>query len=121
ALAAPRRRRRRKPRVPPTAPRTGSRCAVSSGVRQGLIEIGDDVLDVLEADADADQPVADAGGAPRFGIELPVRGRRRVAHEGLDAAEAGADPGQLERVAEPDGGVDAACDLEGEHAPEALG
>src|SRR5579862_8632101 len=57
------------------------------GCLESLFEIGDEVVDVLDADGEADEAVADAEGA------AAVRGDRGMGHDGrvlrqrLDAAE----------------------------------
>src|ERR1051325_9720539 len=52
-----------------------------------LIEVGDDVPDVFEADRDSDEPVGDAYARARLRKHRGVGHRRRVRDERLDAAE----------------------------------
>ena len=54
--------------------------------RQRLIEVGDDVVDVLDADAEPDHFRPHAGLALLLGRHLPMRGRGRVAGERLGVA-----------------------------------
>src|SRR5580658_7314051 len=61
-------------------------CDHGSGV-EGLLQIGNDVVDVLDADAQANQLRGNAGVALFFGRHLPVSGGGRVARERLGIAE----------------------------------
>ena len=56
--------------------------------RKALLEVVDDVVDVLGADADADQVLSDAGFALLLVRELLVRGGPGVDGEGLRVADA---------------------------------
>src|SRR5690242_9112105 len=63
-----------------------------------LIEIGQNVVDVLDADADADRLRPDARLLLLFGRHLPVRGRGRMARKRLGVAHIDQPLDQLERI-----------------------
>ena len=82
--------------------------------RQRLIEIGDDVVDMLDADAEPDHFRPHAGLALLLGRHLPMRGRGRMAGERLGVAHIDQPLEQLERVVEALAGVKPAGDAEGQ-------
>ena len=67
----------------------------TSHLGERVVEVGDEVLDILTADRDPDQPVADAGGDAVFARHCRVGHRRRVLDEGFDTAQEA-----LDRIAE---------------------
>src|SRR3954463_14805563 len=70
------------------------------GGLQGLGEVVDDVARILEADGEADQFLADAGGFQRGFIQLAVRCAGRMDDQGLRVADIGKVRGKLQRVDE---------------------
>src|SRR5579863_5255986 len=86
----------------------------TDGGTERLVEIGDDVIDVLDADAQAYGLRPDACDALLLGRHLPVRGRGRMAGERLGVAEVHQALEELERVVEARARVVAAADGEGE-------
>src|SRR4051812_35931541 len=67
---------------------------------QRLGKIVDDVAGILEADREADQLLADAGGFERRFIELAMRGAGRMDDQGLRVTDIGEMRGKLQRVDE---------------------
>jgi hypothetical protein len=63
-------------------------------------DVGDDVVDVLDAHRDAHQILRDAGARQFLGVELAVRGRGRVAGERLGVADVDQPQDHLQRVDE---------------------
>ena len=57
--------------------------------RQRLLQIGDDVGGILQADREAHHVVAGAGGLALLVGELAVRGRGRVDDQAADVADVG--------------------------------
>ena len=72
-----------------------------------------------EPHRDPQEPVADPGLAPDLGIHLPVRRGGRVRDQRHHAAEAPADPAELQRLRDPAAGLEPAGNLERERAAEA--
>ena len=72
---------------------------------EGLVEVPQDVVRVLEPDRDADEVRADAAGDERLVAELLVRRGRRVDDERADVADVGEVAAQLDRLDEPPAGV----------------
>ena len=98
---------RRVPLDPPA-----HRQARLGGAEPGL-EVGDDVLDALQADGQAHQARRDAGRQLLLGGQLRVRRRGRVDDQAADVADVGHVAVQLERLDELLAGLDAAVQLEG--------
>jgi hypothetical protein len=81
---------------------------------QRLIEIGENVVDVLDADREADHLRPHAGFLLLRGRHLTVRGRCRVAGERLGVAHVDQPLEQLQRVVELLAGLEPASDAEGD-------
>ena len=88
---------------------------------RALVEVGDDVLDRLDAHRDADHVVADPHRVPLGVRHLLMGGRGGVDHQRLGVADVGQVGGQLDTVDELDPGVVPALDPEGEHRAGAGG
>ena len=58
------------------------------GSLQGLLEVGDQVVDVLQPDAEPEEAVGDPDPRALGGRHLGVGGVARLAHERVHAAEA---------------------------------
>src|SRR5262245_46250013 len=71
------------------------------GRLQGVVEVVDDVVDVLDADGDADHVVAYARRVTLVVGHLLVRGRRRMDDQGLGVADVRQVRRQVHRVDEP--------------------
>ena len=90
---------------------------LSSGALGGAeagVEVGQDVLERLEADGQADQVGGDAGGGLLGLGQLRVGGRRRVDGQAADVADVGQVAEQLEPLDEAPARLLAALDAEGE-------
>ena len=78
--------------MPLRKPAKGGQPSVSRSIGRSsverLFEVIEKILDLLAADRQADQRVADPGGGPLLGTQSCVRGERRPGDQGLDAAEA---------------------------------
>ena len=61
----------------------------SLGLGDGLIEVGDDVIHVLDADGEADEVLRQVGILELLGGKLRVRGRGRMDNQGLCVADIG--------------------------------
>src|SRR5687767_14751566 len=83
-----------------------------------LVEIGDDVVDMLDADRQPDIIVRDAGRQLLLCGQLGVRGRGRVNREAARIADIGDVVEQLQRVDEVPAGGLAALQLEADQAAE---
>src|ERR1700721_2651277 len=59
---------------------------------QGHVRVGDEILSVLESDGEPYRARVDPRTLQRPRIQLPVRGRRRVADLGVRAAQGRGDP-----------------------------
>ena len=95
----------------------GDHRAAPSGLihrAERLIEVGDDVVDVLDADAEPDHLRRHAGLPLLLRRHLPVRGRRRMAGQRLGVAQVDEPLDQRERVVEPLAGLESARDAEGQ-------
>src|SRR5688572_16829376 len=90
------------------------------GSLERLLEVGDEVADVLEPDAEAQEPVGDPDPGALGGGHLGVRGVARLAHERVHAAEARRVGDHAEPAEEPFGRLAAAGELECEHPAEAV-
>ena len=69
-------------------------------VGDGLIEIGEDVADILDADGESDQLGGHAGAGLLLDGKLLVRGGRGMDDQRLGIADIGQQRKQLERVDE---------------------
>jgi hypothetical protein len=87
---------------------------------QGVLEVGLDVLDVLDAHRHPHQVRAYAGALLLGFRQLLVGGGRRVDDQRLGIADVGQVTGQLDVVDELPGRVGAALDAEVEHGAEAV-
>ena len=97
--------------VGPTGPGgLPSRCG------QGLVEVLEDVVDVLDADAKPDDVRRDAGGLLLVLGHLPVRRRGRMRRQRAHVADVDEALEDLERVVELDAGLVAALDAEAQQA-----
>ena len=76
------------------------------------------ILRVLDADAEADELIADAERFAFFGRDVGIAHQGQRADERLDAAEAGADGWDSQGVDEAVGGLAVAVDFEGDDAAE---
>jgi pimeloyl-ACP methyl ester carboxylesterase len=85
------------------------------------LEVGDDVVDALEAHREAHQAGLDTRRALLLVVELTVGGRRRVDHQGANVAQVGQLIVQLECVGERLAGGAAALDDEAGYRPGACG
>jgi|HubBroStandDraft_4_1064222.scaffolds.fasta_scaffold250821_2 hypothetical protein len=73
---------------------------------EGLIEVGDDVVDVLDPDAQPDHLGTDACGFELICGHLPVRRRGRMAGQRLGVANIDQPLDETERVVEPLAGIE---------------
>src|SRR4051812_43146043 len=115
---AGRSRKTRSPTGPPSThpPMSGAlRCAEAG------LEVGQDVLDALQADGEADEAGRDAGRQLLLGGELGVRGRGRVDHQAPHVTDVGHVAVQLEGLDEALARLAATVQLEGEYPPAPLG
>src|ERR1035437_3336212 len=85
----------------------------------GLVEVGDDVVDVLDADRDANQLRSHAAGDLIGRRQLLVSGGCGVDDQTLRVADVGQQAEELDRVDELAAGVDATLEPEGHDATEA--
>ena len=85
---------------------------------EGVVEVGDEVFDVFDADGEADQPVGDADLLANVGGNGGVSHRRGMRDEGLDAAEAFGEGAKFHVIEQVAGRIEAA-DVEREHGAEA--
>ena len=83
---------------------------------QSLREVGDDIFDVLDTHAEADQVRSDTCFDELFVAELAVRVACRVQHAAAGVGHVGHDANHLEAVHELDGLFTATLDTEGENA-----
>src|SRR5512133_1338887 len=63
---------------------------------EGLVEIRDQILDVLDTDGEANETILDAQPEPLLARALVVADGRGMGDQRLDTAQAGADAEQLE-------------------------
>ncbi|KAB8760612.1 hypothetical protein FH972_026604 [Carpinus fangiana] len=91
------------------------------GGLEALLKVGDDVVNVLYADADADQVGGDAGVGLLLVGQLLVGGGPGVDGQTLGVADVGQVGDELEAVDDLRAGGLAALDAKGEHAAEAAG
>ena len=107
----------------PASPGCADELAVGGDVGRGRVEglgqVGDEVVDVLQADRQADEVIGDAGRSLLLGLQLRVRGRGGVDDERLGVADVGQQAEDLDVVDEPAPGLDAALDAERDDAAEA--
>ncbi|CDZ89285.1 hypothetical protein RHRU231_470133 [Rhodococcus ruber] len=113
--SAARCRRSRDGRPPAAVPRGAGRRAPSRRDRlEAGGEVGEDVVDVFDADGEADLAGGDAGGELFGGGELGVGGRGGVDDQRAHVADVGDVAVQGQRVHELLAGVDAAGEFEGD-------
>src|SRR5580704_14788230 len=93
-------------RLPPAS------CRGCSGQR--LIEIFEYVLNVFDADAEPDCFRGNAGSTLLVRSHLPMRGRSGMAAQRAGVADIDQSFDKLERIVEHLGGLETACDAEGE-------
>ena len=86
-----------------------------------MLEVGEDVVDVLGADGEADGVGVDAAGTQLLLGELGVRGGSGVDDEALDVSHVGEQAEELEALGELLGRLCVALDLEGEDGRGAVG
>jgi hypothetical protein len=82
------------------------------------IQVGNQVIDILDADGQPDQRVADAELRPLFGRDTGVRHDRRVIDETLNAPEAFRQRKHLAALEETPGVAEVALDKEGDDGAE---
>src|SRR3984957_65091 len=92
----------------------GSNQASRLGGAKRLIEVGDDVVDVLDADREADHLRPHASFLLLRRRHLPMRGRSRMAGERFGVAHIDQPLEQLERIVKRLAGIEAAGDAERE-------
>src|SRR5207245_1756464 len=92
----------------------------SAHALEGLTEVVDDVLDVLDADTEADQAVRQAARVAYGGRDVDMGHGGRVRDHRLDGAQALGRSAEADAVHERAAGVDAARKLKRDHAAEAL-
>ena len=90
--------------------------AVVLGLCEGLVEVDEDVVDVLDADGEADEFGADAACDLLFGSELGVSGGGGMDGEGFGVAEVGDVGKKLKGVDEFGAGFGSAFDSEDDDA-----
>ena len=93
---------------------SGGHVAGFDGRLQGLVEVPDDVIDVLDAHRHPDQVGADARRHQRLVGQLLMGGRSRVDDEGAGVADVGQVAGQFDALDEGPAGVAPAAHPEGE-------
>src|SRR6266481_3358420 len=101
------------------APGRGGGSGGGEGAVEGLGEIGDQVVGVLDADREANQVVLDADLEPLLAAELVEAHDRGLLDQALDSAQRGRDERDRARVHHPGRRVEIARDLEGDHTAEA--
>src|SRR5690606_6750690 len=87
-----------------------------SGLGEGLFDIGNDVIDMLDADRDAHQVFRYAGLFQLFGRKLAMGGGGRVAGQRLGVTDIDEAQDHLQRIDEAPAGFLAALDAKGEDA-----
>src|SRR3954451_17051563 len=85
---------------------------------QGLLQVVAEVVEVFDADAEADEPVVDPAGLADLGRDAGVRHGGGMADQRLDAAEALGQAEQAGPREEPARGRAAAGEAEADHAAE---
>src|SRR5690606_29878241 len=83
---------------------------------EGLVNVGDDVVDVLDAHRNPHKVLGDAGGGEFFGVELAVGCRGRVAGQGFGVADIDQTIDHLEAVDELAACFTATLDAEADDA-----
>src|SRR5690606_967232 len=104
--------------LPPYRPGRGAAWSASGGVER-LLEVGDEVLGVFEADREADHAVGDAAAPPLPRVHVAVAGGHRLGDEAFDAAEAGRDREQPQPVDHGGGLLGGGVQDRAEHAAAA--
>ena len=90
-------------------------------LREGLVDVLEDVVDVLDADRQAHGVLRDAGRLELLGVQLRVRGRRVVDRERARIADVGEVREQAEALDERLARLEAALDAERDEAAVAAG
>src|ERR1700733_3198614 len=90
------------------------------GLAKGLIEVGEDVVDVLDSDAEADHLGQYARVALFFGGHLPMRCGSRMACERLCIAKVHEARDKVKRIVKFYGGCVSAFDADGHQAASAF-
>src|SRR5690606_16152538 len=103
------------------APDGGGRLGDRGRRPQALLDVGEDVVDVLETDGQAHEARAHAGAGEGRLVELGVGRRGRVDDERADVTDVRDVRVELQRVDEGDARLVAAGELEGEDGAGALG
>src|SRR6266702_2772046 len=96
--------------------RCASKCSTKS-IIESLLQIVVQVRDILDAGGDADEAVGEANLLAPLGRDRRVRHRRRMADEGLDAAEAFGERHEPHAIADAARHFERA-DVERQHAAE---
>src|SRR5690349_12440062 len=105
----------------PLSPRgEGKGEGAAARLSERLIEVGDEVVDILDADGKANERVADAERAALLGRERGVRHDRGMLDEAFDAAQALGEREDLDALEETPGHGEIAVELGGDHAAEPL-
>ena len=89
-----------------------------SGFGQGLIDVGDDVVDVFQAYRDADEFRGNAGGKLGLRTHLTMAGGGGVQDQGFGVADIGQVAGELDGVDEFFAGGQTAFNAEAQNRPE---
>src|SRR5690349_5567781 len=92
----------------------------TSGLRERLVEVPEDVVEALQPDRQSHHVRRHAGLLLLLFVELAVRGRRRMDHQRLGVADVGEVAHEGERLDELHAGVEAALDAECEERSRAL-
>ncbi len=83
--------------------------------RQRLVEVGEDVIDVFDADREADEFGGDSGGALLFLVELGMSGGGRVDRQRFGIADVGEVFEKFEGIDEFRAGFGPTLDAEDDH------
>ena len=86
--------------------------------RQRPVQVGNQVFDVLEPDRQPQHAARHTRLLKLLVGMAAVRGQRRHAHQALDAAKAGGAPDDLQTIEDRCRPVEAACQVEADHAAE---
>src|SRR5712664_1805935 len=92
---------------------SGGRLSVADGQFERLVEIGEDVVDVLDSHTQANAARCHPRGQLLLRRHLPMRRRCRMAGERFSIAQIHQALEKLERVVEAHAGFEPAADLEG--------
>src|SRR5918992_3655044 len=107
--------------IRPAAVRSQAASATASlRVSERAVEVGDDVVSILTAYGEPEEPLGDPGGGQLVRGELPMARGSGMRDDGLDAAEARRARAELHRVHDALAGAAPTDDLEREDAAEAV-